>query len=189
MDELRVKANNYTEENVINVLKEAFAKVYADGYRDGYRDCKENVSVNLHFCNTEFVDLGLPSGTLWSSDYEKDEGELMYVPYELTADKSIPTKEQWKELKKCAKWEFIGEEDKLTAVKCTGPNGNTLLFSITGLMSFAKITRSGRVFFWVRSAIEKNCAVHMWTYNNELHEDTDKQNSNLKLPLRLVQAK
>ena len=189
MIELKEKAGIYAEENVINVLKEAFAKVYADGYRDGYRDSKENVSVNLHFCNIEYVDLGLPSGTLWSTDYEKDEGELMYVPYELTADKSIPTKEQWKELKKCAKWEFIGEEDKLAAVKCTGPNGNTLLFRITGLMDFAKITRSGRVFFWVRSAIEKNCAVHMWTYNNELHEDTDKQNSNLKLPLRLVQAK
>ncbi len=189
MIELNEKASIYAEKNVINILKEAFAKVYADGYRDGYRDCKENVSVNLHFCNTEFVDLGLPSGTLWSSDYEKDEGELIYVPYELTADKSIPTKEQWKELKKCAKWEFIGEEDKLTAVKCTGPNGNTLLFSITGLVDFAKITRSGRVFFWVRSETEKNCAVHMWIYNNELHEDSDMQSSNLKLPIRLVRKK
>lgn len=188
MEELKEKANNYVENKAIDILKEAFAKVYADGYRDGYKDCEEAISVNL--CDdTKFVDLGLPSGTLWSTDYEKDEGELMYVPYELTADKSIPTKEQWKELKKCAKWEFIGEEDKLTAVKCTGPNGNTLLFRITGLMDFAKITRSGRVFFWVRSAIEKNCAVHMWTYNKELHEDTDKQNSNLKLPIRLVQAK
>ena len=76
MIELKEKAGIYAEENVINVLKEAFAKVYADGYRDGYRDCKENVSVNLHFCNTEYVDLGLPSGTLWSTDYEKENGSL-----------------------------------------------------------------------------------------------------------------
>ena len=68
MEELRDKANSYAEENVLDVLKEAFAKVYADGYRDGFRDCKENVSVNLHFSKTEYVDLGLPSGTLWSTD-------------------------------------------------------------------------------------------------------------------------
>lgn len=35
MIELNEKADIYAEENVITVLKEAFAKVYADGYRDG----------------------------------------------------------------------------------------------------------------------------------------------------------
>ena len=180
-EELAEQLAEQKAEELASMLKDAYLK----GYEQGRFDANRTLRVD----GVTYVDLGLPSGTLWSADYEKDEGELMYVPYELTADKSIPTKEQWKELKKCAKWEFIGEEDKLTAVKCTGPNGNTLLFRITGLMDFAKITRSGRVFFWVRSAIEKNCAVHMWTYNNELHEDTDKQNSNLKLPLRLVQAK
>lgn len=43
MIELNEKAGTYAKENVINVLKEAFAKVYADGYRDGYKDCQENV--------------------------------------------------------------------------------------------------------------------------------------------------
>ena len=71
MIELNEKADIYAEENVINVLKEAFAKVYADGYRDGYKDCLDHVSVNLRISNTEYVDLGLPSGTLWSADYER----------------------------------------------------------------------------------------------------------------------
>ena len=47
MEELREKANNYVEENVNNVLKEAFAKVYADGYRDGYKDREEEIAINL----------------------------------------------------------------------------------------------------------------------------------------------
>lgn len=195
MEELNVKANKYAEENVINVLKEAFAMVYADGYRDGYKDCKEEIPVDMRLNETEFIDLGLPSGTLWSTDYEKDEGELMYVPYELTAGKSIPTKEQWEELKKCAKWEFIGKEDKLTAVKCTGPNGNTLLFRMTGLMEhFATITSSG-VFFWARSTGERNCAVHMWISDNKLYEYAgydqrrNRRSSILKLPIRLVRVK
>ena len=57
MIELNEKADIYAEENVITVLKEAFAKVYADGYRDGYKDCLDHVSVNLRISNTEYVDL------------------------------------------------------------------------------------------------------------------------------------
>ena len=43
MVELKEKAINYAEENVITVLKEAFARVYADGYRDGYKDHKDEI--------------------------------------------------------------------------------------------------------------------------------------------------
>ena len=52
MEELNVKANKYAEENVINVLKEAFAMVYADGYRDGYKDCKEEIPVDKRMLST-----------------------------------------------------------------------------------------------------------------------------------------
>ena len=82
MEELREKANCYAEENVINVLKEAFAKVYADGYRDGYNDRDEMLSIDLRGYETEYVDLGLPSGTLWSTDYEKEDDKILYVPYQ-----------------------------------------------------------------------------------------------------------
>ena len=64
MEELKVKASNYAEENVLEVLKEAFAKVFADGYRDGYKDCKEEIPVDLSDDEVDYVDLGLPSGTL-----------------------------------------------------------------------------------------------------------------------------
>ena len=189
MIELNEKAGIYAEENVLSVLKEAFAKVYADGYRDGYKDCQDHVSVNLRVSNTEYIDLGLPSGTLWSADYEKDEDENMFIPYELASNKSIPTKAQWKELKKCAKWEFITDDGALKVIKCTGPNGNTITFHPTGGVEFAKKVRQGRVFFWIKDELKRNCAVHMWGYNNEGHEDTDSQKSVLKLPIRLVRIK
>ena len=73
MIELNEKAGSYAEANVINVLKEAFAKVYADGYRDGYKDREEEIPVNMRPNQTKYVDLGLPSGTLWSDDYERTE--------------------------------------------------------------------------------------------------------------------
>ena len=59
MIELNKKAVIYAEENIINVLKEAFAKVYADGYRDGYKDCQEEIPVNLRESKTTYVDSSL----------------------------------------------------------------------------------------------------------------------------------
>jgi hypothetical protein len=189
MVELKEKASSYAEENVLEVLKEAFAKVYADGYADGYKDCQDHVSVNLRISNTKYVDLGLPSGTLWSADYEKDVNGNIFEPYELASTKAIPTRAQWNELRRCAKWEFIGKDDKLEIVKCTGPNGNVISFLPAGGIDFIKKVRSGRVLFWVNSTSLKNCAVHLWEFNNEGHEDTDSQKSDLKLPLRLVRTK
>ena len=123
MEELKVKANSYIEDNVINVLKEAFAKVYADGYRQGYKDCKEDIPVDLRSDNTEFIDLGLPSGTLWSSSYEKIGEERLYLPYDKAKEMNIPTENQWMELRKECRWSI--DSDKLY---CIGPNGNSIHF-------------------------------------------------------------
>ena len=99
MEKLREKANIFAEENVIIVLKEAFAKVYAEGYRSGYKDREEDISADLCDDDTKFVDLGLPSGTLWANDYEKEDDNILYVPYCKAESKCIPTVEQWEELK------------------------------------------------------------------------------------------
>ena len=191
MDELRVKANNYTEENVINVLKEAFAKVYADGYRDGYKDCQNEIPVDLRNNQTEFVDLGLPSGTLWSSDYEKEDGNILYLPYEMAITHEIPTKEQWEELRKFARWDFQTDEEhnSLRTIKCIGPNGNVLLFDKTGKVDFARKFLTDMAFFWIKDESVPNTVVRMWLYNHEGRECIDKEDPQMKIPLRLVKSK
>jgi len=188
MEELREKANCYAEENVINVLKEAFAKVYADGYRDGYKDRENEIPVDLRLSQTEFIDLGLPSGTLWANDYEKDGEDCSYMSFEIANTNQIPTIAQWKELRNMCKWEFIGEGDELKMAKCIGPNGNFIVFYPMGRMDFVKRISKGRVFFWVKTLRETNIAVHLWLYKNEGHEDTEIQ-VNLRLPVRLVKSK
>jgi len=191
MIELNEKAGTYAEENVINVLKEAFAKVYADGYRNGYKDCQDHVSVNLRICNTEYVDLGLPSGTLWSADYEKEETNILYIPYEMAITHDIPTKEQWEELKKFARWDFqIDEEhNSLVSIKCIGPNGNILLFDKTGKMEFAKKFLTDMAFFWIKDESVTDTTVRMWLYNHEGQESIDKERFPIKIPIRLVKSK
>ena len=191
MIELNEKAGSYAEENVINVLKEAFAKVYADGYRDGYKDCEDHVSVNLRICNTEYVDLGLPSGTLWSADYEKEETNILYIPYEMAITHDIPTKEQWEELKKFARWDFQIDEEQnsLVSIKCIGPNGNILLFDKTGKMEFAKKFLTDMAFFWIKDESVTDTTVRMWLYNHEGQESIDKERFPIKIPIRLVKSK
>ena len=197
MEKLKALANNYVEENVINVLKESFAKVYADGYRDGYKAREEESPVDLCDNETEFVDLGLPSGTKWSSDYIKDGNNIEFLPYGSAESLSIPTEEHWEELKDVCKWTFnIDNSLDLCEAQCVGPNGNTLRFERTGKIDFTNHSNLWEVFFWIKEEKEGNekCAVHMynagkkdsWRNPKTLVEDFF---SGYKLPVRLVKEK
>lgn len=65
----------------------------------------------------EFVDLGLPSGTMW-----KEVNEGAFLSHQ-SADKffstELPTKGQWEELIEQCQWEWTG-----TGYHIVGPNGN-----------------------------------------------------------------
>ena len=82
---------------------------------------------------TEYVDLGLPSGILWSKDYEREEGDIKYLPHGKASQYCIPTEAQWEELDHSCRWEFkYDARHELTVAKCVGPNGNFLEFRCTG---------------------------------------------------------
>lgn len=69
--------------------------------------------------NTEYVDLGLPSGTIWknTNEYEQDSINEILLKYEL----SMPTKEQWQELIDYCTWTWEG-----SGIKITASNGNSI---------------------------------------------------------------
>lgn len=78
----------------------------------------------------EYVDLGLPSGTLW-----KNANEEGFYNYEEAMEKYgntlLPTKEQMKELCNECQWTCIGEE-----MKVEGPNGKSIVLPIaSGVLS------------------------------------------------------
>jgi hypothetical protein len=197
MEELKVLANSYADENVINVLKESIAKVYADGYRDGFKDGKEKALVDLGN-DTEFVDLGLPSGTLWASDYEGEDNNICYKPYCEAEAGNIPTIEQWEELKKICIWEFkIDDSYDLCEAECVGPNGNVLKFCRTGKIDVSSRSNFWEVFFWLKdeeSANTEKTAVHMYNAGKDskwrnAKALTEGFFSGYKLPVRLVKMK
>ena len=75
------KAKEYAESKVNDALKQVVADAYMAGYNAGYQDGIDKVAQDSVSEETEFVDLGLPSGTLWASDYVKDGDEVLFLPY------------------------------------------------------------------------------------------------------------
>ncbi|MBP5650137.1 MAG: hypothetical protein J6X01_03555, partial [Bacteroidales bacterium] len=79
---------------------------------------------------TEFVDLGLPSGTKWKSSNEMGNGSGFYTFDEAVSafGSQLPTKEQCEELiDKCTwTWQSNG------SYKVTGPNGNSIILPAAG---------------------------------------------------------
>lgn len=187
MIELNEKAGIYAEENVINILKEAFAKVYADGYRDGYKDREEEIPVDLKSNQTDFVDLGLKSKTLWSADYEQDGEEIKYLPYDDAARYSLPTKEQFKELLDNCHWEFRYVNSTSREYTCIGPNGNHIVFHSRGYKLAGTKRDFEKILFWIKSDTEDSTkeAVYLYYHSKEIKELTEMFSGNM-LPLRLV---
>lgn len=75
-----------------------------------------------------YVDLGLPSGTIWKRYNEK--GFLTLREANKLYGEKLPTKEQFEELKNECDWEWTGD-----GFKFIGPNGNELLLPAAGTMS------------------------------------------------------
>lgn len=189
--ELKNKANNYAVEKTNEVLIQAIAQAYIDGYQDGYKDCREEIPVDFQNDKTEYVDLGLPSGTLWSADYEKEDGKIKYLPYDKISALQIPTEEQWKELLLTCRWEYKYIGNLHRCFICIGPNGNVIHFNSEGFLKEEKglVYDRERCFWWVKdengnTGVEKN-AVKMYFLSRQ-YKEMEKTFSGYKLPVRLV---
>lgn len=191
------KAKEYAEGKVIEALNQVVADAYMAGYNAGYQDGINKVAKETVSGETEYVDLGLPSGTLWSSDYVKDDnGNVIYVSQENNADYEIPTYEQFKELMDECKWEQMSEKNWTEGgfyywhewAICLGPNGNKITFERTGLYEATDSrTKTSEILFWLNNKeyFHTNCA--NITLNN-LEIGSKSVFSGYKLPIRLVKT-
>lgn len=96
-------AEKYAEQKVAElatILKEAYLK----GYEQSYIDSNGSLSVD----DVDYVDLGLPSGTLWAKeplcilDYGYKQERLSYQE---ASKLPIPTAEQWEEVCRYCRFE------------------------------------------------------------------------------------
>lgn len=93
----------------------------------------------------KFVDLGLPSGTLWADSNicnpDNRNGfwtwdDIMASPYK----NNVPTKEQMDELRECCKWKWDKDKGGFNVV---GRNGNGIFLPAEGYRSSDKYTIYG----------------------------------------------
>lgn len=194
MKELNEISASYAVGKANDAIDKAIAQAYADGYRDGYKDREDEIPVDLRDNETEFVDLGLPSGTMWSTDYEKiDDDHYLFVPYADTKMFNIPNIEQWEELVNVCKWEY-DKNGGFHEAYCIGPNGKVLKFYLTGLVHVEYVLEEGKAFFWVSDENEgdEKSAVYICDRSRNGYKYTDKGIekffSGYKLPVRLVKA-
>ena len=97
---------------------------------------------------TGYVNLGLPSGTLWK---EKNENE--FYSYEEAIQKfknQLPTKAQWEELRKHCQWKWMGN-----GYRVTGPNGNSITLPAMGYVNMLEDTVDGEGEFGYYSTSTK----------------------------------
>ena len=136
-----------------------------------------------------YVDLGLPSGTLWKESNEGDQGngEIVYYDYDEAVQhfgSSLPTKEQWEELNNSCTWSWNG-----SGYNVTGPNGQTITLPAGGNRGF-----SGRVydmweagFYWSTTPKDSEGAWDLEFDSSGV--DMDHADRRLGQSVRLVQGK
>lgn len=142
------KAKEYAEGKVTEALTKVVADAYMAGYNAGYQDGVDKVAKDSVSEETEFVDLGLPSGTLWASDYVKDGDEVLFLPYPEALKYDIPTKEQVDELRECCEICIKYDEDDNYVHIVLGPNGNSIVFKGHGYKTFAELKNAKTAYFW-----------------------------------------
>lgn len=139
MENTKIKelANAYAAGKVEKLLNTAIADAYAEGFMAGYETYKEHL-LGGTTAEDGFVDLGLPSGTMWANDFVMDENEkALILPYQKALDFAIPSEEQWREL--MAECRFVHHHERIDHpgsytyhyhcwIICTGPNGNKIRF-------------------------------------------------------------
>ena len=96
-----------------------------------------------------YIDLGLPSGTLWKATNESG-----YYDYETAVNKfgsSLPTKQQLEELKDYCKWTWTGNN-----LRVTGVNGKFIILPLAGWRNIHGVDGVGKFGQYWSSTLDES---------------------------------
>lgn len=100
----------------------------------------------------EFIDLGLPSGTLWAAENATLDGakHFTYNKAVKTFGFDMPTADDFQELYNKCDWKL---NEELKGYTVTGPNGNSIFLPALGIRSGFCLSRVGsHGYYWSRTA-------------------------------------
>ena len=100
--DIKEKAKAYAEgkaqDAITTAIEEAYVAGYNDGYNDGFANRKKPDEPSK-YKNVNYIDLDLPSGTKWATDYlRKANGEIELLDFFNAKAFNIPTQKQFQEL-------------------------------------------------------------------------------------------
>ena len=141
-------AKKYAEGKINDILNQAIIDAYSAGYNVGYQDGYKKAEKETILEEMKYVDLGLPSGTFWASDYIKKDGEVLFLPYRDAIDEfNLPTDEQIDELKDYCEISLV-EDNGIKTYICLGPSGKTVSFTPHGYQTPSENYDIDNAYFW-----------------------------------------
>ena len=194
MKSINQKAKEYSSNKYELAMSKAIAQAYLDGFKDGYEARKNKEEAGFVGDDLDYVDLGLPSGTLWAKEPLLDDNEICLLTFDEANLLNIPSTEQLEELQTNCTWRLIDNHHATISAKCVGPNGRFILFSF--FEPYIKpnnwMESNGEVRFWLKSIFDstddKGAIARFYKKegNDTLSFGQISISVNYKLPVRLV---
>lgn len=145
--------------------------------------------------NITFVDLGLPSGTLWASrniGAHSQGNSGIYISKPVTFHHNgykIPTKEQFEELRHECKWKWTTKNYKY-GYKVIGKNGKSIFLPATGFYCGDSLYQNGRLGYYLSSTpYGGNSYTYYLHFDSLCVHVNDYSNQCVGMALRLVYNK
>lgn len=124
-------------------------QVSAPSNESTMRTVKTNNRISTSQTDNEYVDLGLPSGTLWKAENENC-GLINHEQAVALYGNSLPTFEQMTELTTYCKWVWLGD-----GYHITGPNGKAIILPVSGYRDvYGTKMAPKQGFYWSSSNAE-----------------------------------
>ena len=179
------KAKEYAKGKTLEAITAAIEQAYADGYNDGLKHL-ENEKLEAMKDGVEYVDLGLPSGTLWSSICVSDGSNPRLFPYIEASKLSIPTKEQFEELISNCKRQDIFGSNRIIGVSLIGKTGKRIMLPFVTIDEISRLKHN--LYFWLKDDSESDEKDSAAEYHDTKVESfkTKKVFMGYKLPIMLV---
>lgn len=179
------QAEKYAEGKANQAITKAIADAYAEGYKAGYNDRENEIPAEFRDDGTEYVDLGLPSGTLWAADWEKRDKAIIYASYDEARTLNLPTREQIDELLNVCRWDYSKPFNGLR-YDCIGPNGAVINFQAKGFKKSTGGYEYESSFFWFRTSEDTADNEKSAVVINKSSRSVISLFSGYHLPIRLV---
>ena len=110
-------------------ISNVFMIIYENGQKEVFTTVKDETSKDQQeeIESHRWVDLGLPSGTLWRDQNEEVGGFYTYEQAVSKYGNNLPTKDQFEELKNLCQWIWMDN-----VYKVIGPNGEFIVLPAMG---------------------------------------------------------